>query len=199
MSLPLATVAEPLAVALHSMKFAAIRLGETAAVFGAGPIGLLTVACLRLAGAGRIWSVDPVAHRREMAQAGGRGRRHRPAQAGPVAEILRETGGRGVDVAIDCAAKGDTVNQCIHAARNAGRVVITGIPAEPRVALEFSPMRRKGTGALQRAPVQPRNGNGVGDAGRAHGAVRGPAHPYPAAGRNRRRFRYRRALRRWRG
>ena len=47
MSLESATLVEPLAVALHSMKFAAIAAGETVAVFGAGPIGLLTVACLK--------------------------------------------------------------------------------------------------------------------------------------------------------
>ena len=50
---------------MHSMKFAAIQHGETVAVFGAGPIGLLTIACLKVAGAGRIWAVDPVPHRRE--------------------------------------------------------------------------------------------------------------------------------------
>jgi len=55
MPMDLATVIEPLAVALHSMTFAAIGIGETVVVFGAGPIGLLTVACLKLAGAGRIW------------------------------------------------------------------------------------------------------------------------------------------------
>ena len=38
------TLFEPLAVVLHSMQFAPIRLGETVAVFGAGPIGLLTIA-----------------------------------------------------------------------------------------------------------------------------------------------------------
>jgi threonine dehydrogenase-like Zn-dependent dehydrogenase len=51
------SVVEPLAVVLHSMEFAAVRPGETAVVFGAGPIGLLSVACLRLCGASRIWSV----------------------------------------------------------------------------------------------------------------------------------------------
>ena len=40
-------------------------------VFGAGPIGLLTIAALKLAGAGRVWAVEPVAHRREMAKAMG--------------------------------------------------------------------------------------------------------------------------------
>src|ERR1051325_2779689 len=40
LSLELATIAEPLAVALHSLEFAAIRPGDAVAVFGAGPIGL---------------------------------------------------------------------------------------------------------------------------------------------------------------
>ena len=142
-SLPLSTVSEPLAVVLHSMQFAQVRLGETVAVFGAGPIGLLTVACVKLAGAGRIWSVEPVAHRRELARQAGADAAIDPAAADPVWEILRDTRGRGVDVAIDCAAKGSSMNHAIHAARNAGRVVITGIPGEIQVALDASPMRRK--------------------------------------------------------
>lgn len=143
MSAPEATVAEPLAVVLHSMKFVNIGLGETAVVFGAGPIGLLTVACLKLAGAGRVWSVERVPHRRELARAMGADAVIDPQAVDPVGEILRETGKRGVDVAIDCAAKGGSMNQCIHAVRSAGRVVITGIPAEVQVPLDFSPMRRK--------------------------------------------------------
>ena len=141
--LPYSTVIEPLAVALHSMKFASIEPGETAAVFGAGPIGFLTAACLKLAGAGRVWSIDPVACRRELIRIAGADATVDPAAVDPVAEILRETGGRGVDVAIDCAAKDGSINQCINVARNAGRVVVTGIPAEAMVSLEFSPMRRK--------------------------------------------------------
>src|SRR5438477_1542097 len=68
LSLELASMLEPLAVAMHSMKFAAVQPGETVVVFGAGPIGLLTLACLKVAGAGRIWAVEPVAHRRAMAE-----------------------------------------------------------------------------------------------------------------------------------
>jgi L-iditol 2-dehydrogenase len=143
LGLPYSTLIEPLAVALHSMKFVSIVPGETAAVFGAGPIGFLTVACLKLAGAGRVWSIDPVACRRELIHLAGADAAIDPAAVDPVAEILRETGGRGVDVAIDCAAKNGSMNQCINVARNAGRVVVTGIPAESNVELEFSPMRRK--------------------------------------------------------
>ncbi len=136
-----ATLVEPLAVALHSMKFVSLQRGETAAVFGAGPIGYLTIACLKLMGAGRVYAIDPIAHRREQAKTAGADAVLDSADA--VREILRDTNNRGVDVAIDCAAKGGSINQSINAARNAGRVVVTGIPSEVMVSLEFSPMRRK--------------------------------------------------------
>jgi L-iditol 2-dehydrogenase len=138
-----ATLIEPLAVVLHSMKFAALSPGETAAVFGAGPIGLLTVICLKLAGAARVWAIEPVGARRELARQVGADAVLDPSSVDPSREILRDTGGRGVDVAIDCAAKDGSVNHCLHATRNAGRVVITGIPVETEVAVEFSPLRRK--------------------------------------------------------
>jgi L-iditol 2-dehydrogenase len=138
-----ATLFEPLAVALHSLQFAAIRLGETAAVFGAGPIGLLTVAALRLSGAGRVWAIEPVAARRNLAIRMGADAAIDPAAADPARELLRETGGRGVDVAIDCATRGESLNQAIRAARNAGRVVVTGIPSAIRMDLDFHVMRRR--------------------------------------------------------
>jgi L-iditol 2-dehydrogenase len=138
-----ASLIEPLAVALHSLNLAALGPDETVAVFGAGPIGLLTIICLKLAGAARVWAIEPVAGRRALALDAGADAVLDPAACEPAREILRDTAGRGVDLSIDCAAKGGSVNQCLHATRNAGRVVITGIPAEPQVALEFSPLRRK--------------------------------------------------------
>jgi L-iditol 2-dehydrogenase len=143
MSLEHATLVEPLAVALHSMQFVALRPGETAAVFGVGPIGLLTVIALKLAGAGRVWAVDPVAHRLDLARAVGADAVIDPRAVDPVQQILSDTGNRGVDVAIDCAGKDNSVNQSIHAARNAGRVVVTAIPSGVWVPVEFSPLRRK--------------------------------------------------------
>ena len=67
MGLHEATIIEPLAVVLHSMQFVALQPGETAVVFGAGPIGLITVICLKLAGASSVWAIEPVAARRELA------------------------------------------------------------------------------------------------------------------------------------
>ena len=136
------TVAEPLAVALHSLEFAAVRPGETAVVFGAGPIGLLTIAALRMAGASRIWSVDPVSERRDLARKMGADAALDISED-PVAVVLRDTGRRGVDASFDCAAKNETLNQCLRTTRNGGRVLLTGIPSEERVPVEFHIMRRK--------------------------------------------------------
>jgi L-iditol 2-dehydrogenase len=136
-----ATLGEPLAVAMHSLKFAALQPDDTVAVFGAGPIGLLTIAALKASGARRIWVVEPLAHRRAMAMGLGATVAIPPENAVPA--ILGDTGKRGVDCAIDCAAGEQTTNEAIHVARNAGRVVVTGIHAGKYVPLEGSTMRRK--------------------------------------------------------
>ncbi|MGH9673668.1 MAG: zinc-dependent alcohol dehydrogenase [Bryobacteraceae bacterium] len=143
LSLREATLAEPLAIILHSMRFAALRPGETAVVFGAGPIGLLTIAVVKIAGASRIWAVEPVAHRREMALRLGADAALDPHAIDAAAAILDETGGRGVDAAIDCAARNGSINQAIRAVCPGGRVVMTGIPVEREIAIEYHVLRRK--------------------------------------------------------
>ena len=134
---------EPLGVAVHSMSLGSPRAGETAVVFGAGPIGLLTIAMLKLSGIRRIWAVEPIAARRDLARVLGADAVLDPATIDPVHEVLKDTSKRGVDLAIDCAAKGDSINQCVDAARNAGRVIVTGIPSEDHISLAFHIMRRK--------------------------------------------------------
>lgn len=141
MSFEEAALAEPLAIGIHSVHLTSIRPGETVAVIGAGPIGLLTIAALRAAGAGRVWAVEPLAHRRELACAMGADVALEPGEA--VAEILRATGQRGVDCAMDCAAGEETMNQAIHLTRNAGRAALTGIHSKRFVTMDGSGMRRK--------------------------------------------------------
>ena len=137
------TLFEPLAVVLHSLGMCSPRIGESVAVFGAGPIGLLTVAALRASGVGRIWCIEPRAERRELAKLLGADAVLDPAAVDPVQQILADTGKRGVDLALDCATKPGTVIQTIRVVRRASRVVITGIPSEPETLLNLHEMRRK--------------------------------------------------------
>ena len=141
MSFDMATLAEPLAIALHSLALASIRAEEHVAVIGAGPIGLLTVAALRASNAGRIWVIEPLKHRRELALRSGAHLAIEPESAVP--QVLKDTKGRGVDCAIDCAAGEGTTDQAVQMTRNAGRIALTGIHSTPFVSLDGSAMRRK--------------------------------------------------------
>jgi L-iditol 2-dehydrogenase len=136
------TLIEPLAVVLHSLDLARPAIGETAVVVGAGPIGLLTVAALRAAGVRRVWAVEPVAHRRELARFMGADAALDPRTADAVAGIVADAPG-GVDIVVDCAAKDDTANQSLELACPGGRVIYTGITSELRVPLDVHLWRRK--------------------------------------------------------
>ncbi len=138
-----ATLFEPLAVIINSMNFIRILPGETAMVTGAGPIGLLTIALLKLSGARRIWAIEPVEARRALALTLGADAALDPKEGDVVKQILADTGNRGVDAAVDCAAKGASLDDCISVTRAAGRVVITGIPTARRISLDFHTVRRK--------------------------------------------------------
>jgi threonine dehydrogenase-like Zn-dependent dehydrogenase len=48
---------EPMAVVVHSILHARIKPGDTVVVQGAGPIGLLTIACAKVCGASRIIAI----------------------------------------------------------------------------------------------------------------------------------------------
>jgi L-iditol 2-dehydrogenase len=138
------TLFEPLAVVLLSMTHVAIQPLETAAVFGAGPIGLLTVIMLKMFGAGRVWVVEPVPHRRQMAMVAGADAAVDPHRVDAAGQILRDTANRGVDATIDCATRENSVNQCMRATRRGGRLVVTGVPVELEVPVEIHTARRKG-------------------------------------------------------
>jgi L-iditol 2-dehydrogenase len=142
-SFELGALLEPLAIALHSLKLSGSVKDETVVVFGAGAIGLLTIASLKVAGAARIWAVDPLPHRRELAVHLGADVALDPNAIDEVKQIAADTAKRGVDCAFDCAAAEDTVNQAIRAVRNGGRVVLTGIHSGVLVPFDTSHLRRK--------------------------------------------------------
>lgn len=79
---------------------AAIKPGHTVAVFGCGPVGQFAIASARLMDAGRIFAVDCIASRLEMARAQG-AEVVDFSREDPVAVLRELTGGIGVDAAID--------------------------------------------------------------------------------------------------
>jgi len=135
---------EPLGIAIHAVDLAHLQAGQTVAVLGAGPIGLLTAAVARVAGAGEVYVTEPLAHRRQFALDYVADVALDPDEIDVVSEILRLTGGRGVDVAFEAAGAPETPDQAAGVTRPGGMMVVAGIPSDDTMTLTASTVRRKG-------------------------------------------------------
>jgi len=142
LSLIEAALLEPLGIGLHAVNLARLRLGETCAVFGAGPIGLVTMLAARLAGAGRVYMTDLVPERVAFAERMGADAAMNASEGDVVEWIHDLTGGRGVDVAFEAAGVQETVTHACRAARIGGRAYIIGIPAVDELAFPMHECRR---------------------------------------------------------
>jgi L-iditol 2-dehydrogenase len=135
---------EPLGVAVHAVDLGHVRLGDSVAVVGCGPIGLLLIQVARAAGAARIVAADPLAHRREAAALRGADAVFDPATDGYSDEMASFTAGLGVDVAFEIAGTDPAIAAAVEVVRPGGRVVLAGIPSAETSSFPTSPARRKG-------------------------------------------------------
>ncbi len=136
---------EPLGVAIHTVDLAHIRVGETIVVLGAGPIGLLIAAVAKAAGAGQILMTEPIAERRAFALSYIADEVFDPNEQDVVAEVMRASDGRGVDIAFEAVGDRDTSQQGAEMLRPGGTLVICGIPGgDDQLVFTASVIRRKG-------------------------------------------------------
>lgn len=139
-----AAMLEPLGVAIHAVDLGKIRVGAAVGVFGCGPIGLLTLAVARVAGAGLTVATDRLPHRVEMARQYGASVALQADRGKEIESVLDATGGRGIDVAFEAAGDDDAVTTAIETARSGATIVLAGIPVGDRTAFRASTARRKG-------------------------------------------------------
>ena len=137
MSYAEATVIEPLAVILHALDLTRLEPGETVAVLGAGPIGLLSAAVARIAGAGRVIIADRIASRLALAREFGADLAVDISRESVVEAILDSTGGRGAHLILDAAGRPDSINPALRAVRPGGRIVLIGIPSDSLTGVDL--------------------------------------------------------------
>jgi threonine dehydrogenase-like Zn-dependent dehydrogenase len=104
-----------------------IRIGDTVAIFAQGPIGLCATAGARLSGATTIIGVDTLTERLAMALRLGADHVIDFKKVDPVDEIMRITGGRGVDVAIEALGAQSTFEACLRVLRPGGTLSSLGV------------------------------------------------------------------------
>ncbi|REK54265.1 MAG: alcohol dehydrogenase [Thermobacillus sp.] len=137
MSYEKAALIEPLSVGLHAVSRGGLKTGETVVIMGMGPIGMMTLLAAKAAGAGRVIGVDLERFRLERAlQMGADGVVNLREEDGMEA-ILRLTGGRKADLAIETAGNGKAAQASLQAVRRGGRVVLVGLPQEEATPLNI--------------------------------------------------------------
>ena len=123
-----AALCEPCSVSVHAVRTSALRLGDSVAVLGAGPIGLLTVQTAKAAGAGKIFVSEPAPARAKAARKLGADQVIDPNSEDVVSRIVSLTNGLGPHVVFDCAGLGSTLDDAMNMARRSGQVVLVALP-----------------------------------------------------------------------
>ncbi len=132
-----AAMLEAVSVALHAVRVSEMKGGETALVIGAGMIGLLTLQAAKAAGATKVLVADIDRTRLETAKNIGADETLLLSGNDLVQEILRQTGGRGVDLVLEAVGRQETIAASIASVRKGGTVTLIGnISPEIKIPLQ---------------------------------------------------------------
>lgn len=144
-ALEVGAMSEPLSGCYEAIftRAGGFQPGRPVAVFGAGPIGLASVALAQAAGASTIFCVEPVAERRQVAGRLGATHLIDPTTEDPVAIVEQETRGGGVAMAVECSGNFPAVVPALEGVTGVGgRISILGMDGRP-ARVDFTRMQLK--------------------------------------------------------
>jgi L-iditol 2-dehydrogenase len=121
-----AAITEPLACVLHGVEEANVKLGDTVAVIGAGPIGLLHLLTVKKMGAEKIVMIDLVDERLNVAKELGADETINAGKENSVEKVQQLTGGYGADIVIEAIGSPVTWEQALRLARKGGTILEFG-------------------------------------------------------------------------
>ena len=126
MSYNMATLLEPLGVALHAIKLLNVNLLDNVMIAGAGPVGLCVMFICKMMGCQDIYFEDNHQYRLDYAlKHGGK---------------LNKNNNK-VSVVFDCAGNDDSINKCIVNADLNSRMGLIGIPTQDYI--EYNPHKTR--------------------------------------------------------
>ncbi len=122
-----AAMCEPSAVALHAVNTAKIEKGDTVAVVGAGPIGLIAAQAARVMGAGKVILIGRSEKKLELART--LGIEYAVSVNNDAAAYVADiTSGNMADKVIELVGSEESLKTAVNIAKKGGRVVLTGNP-----------------------------------------------------------------------
>jgi len=127
-----AALAEPLAIALHAITRSHMVVGQSATVFGAGPIGALIIASLVAAGHGPITVIEPGANRQALAHRLGAATVRHPdeVQTFDISEPDR-IAEHATHVVFECSGRRSAMEAGLGLLRRGGTLMLVGTGIDP--------------------------------------------------------------------
>jgi threonine 3-dehydrogenase len=132
-----AAILDPLGNAVHTVLAGEIA-GQTVAVVGCGPIGLMAIQVARACGASAVYGIEIKPQRIKLAERVGATAVFDPNQTEVVAAVREATGGAGADVVLEMSGNPKAIQQAFQLLRAGGRLSLLGLPTEP-VTLNLVP------------------------------------------------------------
>jgi S-(hydroxymethyl)glutathione dehydrogenase / alcohol dehydrogenase len=134
-----------------AIEWGELKGGETVAIFGSGPVGLMAQKSAWIQGAGRVIAIDTVNYRLDRAKRVNNVETLNPNEVDVIEAIRAMTGGRGADLCVDAVGmepqrsvldrakavlnleKGSmkVLEMCFHAVRRGGIVTVVGVYGTP--------------------------------------------------------------------
>ena len=121
-------VAQPLATALRALTRMDNVIGQTCAVVGQGPMGLIFTHVLRLMGASMVIAIDLLDWRLEWSESYGADHIIDASQEDVIKVIKELTNGGMVDFAVEVAGDIDSLKTAAYLPRHGGRLLVFGVP-----------------------------------------------------------------------
>lgn len=123
-------LAEPCAIVTRAVRLSNQKLGDTVAVLGAGPIGLLCLQAAKAAGANKVIVSEPSKARRAIAMELGADAVVDPTTQDSVKTIIELTDGDGPHIVYECAAAKPTLQNALDMVRKKGNVMLVALAWE---------------------------------------------------------------------
>lgn len=129
---------EPLAVGFHAANQGGAQIGQSAVVFGAGCIGLVTLLALKARGLSQIYVVDIMEKRLEKAMELGATGVIDASKQDIIKACQEITGGKGFDLAFETAGTEITTKQCVEVVKKGSTIVLVGYTQKGTVEMPVS-------------------------------------------------------------
>jgi len=132
-----AAVLDPLGNAVHTVLAGEVA-GQTVAVVGCGPIGLMAIEVAEACGATAVFGIEIKPERIALARRVGADAVFNPKDTDVVAAVREATRGTGADVVLEMSGHPQAIRDAFGMLRGGGRISLLGLPAEP-VKLDLVP------------------------------------------------------------